>query len=163
MFFLAREEFEPTDRVSLQQLLEEAFKEAQRFHAGKVASLQLETNSDPVSLTVERGGMRHALSEVMLNALQATPDDSKVTVHARCRTDSGGASWTQIEVSDPGEGFGAESARKAMNPFYTTRNVGIGLGLTVARKIIEKHHGTIEIAPAGKERHGTVVISLPSN
>jgi nitrogen fixation/metabolism regulation signal transduction histidine kinase len=86
-----------------------------------------------------------------------------VTVHARRKTDPAGTSWTQIEVSDPGEGFGAESALHAMAPFYTTRNVGIGLGLTVARKIIEKHRGKIEIAPPGKDRHGMVVISLPNN
>jgi signal transduction histidine kinase/DNA-binding NarL/FixJ family response regulator len=163
MFFLARENFELTDKVPLPQLIEEAFKEAQRFYSGKVASLHLETDPEPVSVTVERGGMRHALSEVMLNALQATSEDSKVTVHARSKTDPTGASWTQIEVSDPGEGFGAESATKAMTPFYTTRNVGIGLGLTVARKIIEKHRGKIEIAPAGKDQHGMVVISLPNN
>jgi nitrogen-specific signal transduction histidine kinase/DNA-binding response OmpR family regulator len=163
MFFLARENFEPTDRVPLNQLIEEAFKDAQQFHSGKAASLHLETDSEPVSLTVERGGMRHALSEVMLNALQASAEDSKVTVLARRRTDPTGATWTQIEVSDPGQGFGGDSAGKAMNPFYTTRNVGIGLGLTVARKIIEKHRGKIEIAPGGKERHGVVVISLPSN
>lgn len=163
MFFLAQENFEATDKVPVHQLIEEAFREAQRFYSGKVASLHLETDAEPVSLTVERGGMRHALSEVMLNALQATPEDSKVTVHARRKTDLAGTSWTQIEVSDPGEGFGVESATKAMTPFYTTRNVGIGLGLTVARKIIEKHRGKIEIAPAGKEHRGMVVISLPNN
>ena len=163
MFFLARETFERSDVVPLQQLVEEAFKEAQNFHSGKVARLHLDTGAQRLSLSVEKGGIRHALSEVMLNALQASSGDSLVSVNAHSKTDAAGQSWTQIEVSDPGAGFGLESARQALNPFYTTRSVGIGLGLTVARKIIEMHHGRIEIAPAEKNHPSTVIISLPNN
>jgi nitrogen fixation/metabolism regulation signal transduction histidine kinase len=51
--------------------------------------------------------------------------------------------------------------QKASSPFYTTRNVGLGLGLTVTRKIIETHHGKLEIVPPKSGHSGIVRISIP--
>ena len=45
--------------------------------------------------------------------------------------------------------------------FFTTRNVGLGLGLTVSRKIIETHHGKLEIVPPQAGQPGVVRVSLP--
>ena len=67
----------------------------------------------------------------------------------------------QIEVQDNGTGFTPEAAQKAPSPFFTTRNVGLGLGLTVSRKIIETHHGKLEILPPQSGQSGMVRISLP--
>ena len=64
----------------------------------------------------------------------------------------------QIEVQDNGAGFTAEAAGKMPSPFFTTRNVGLGLGLTVSQKIIETHHGKLEIVPSDS---GVVRVSLP--
>ena len=51
------------------------------------------------------------------------------------------------------------AARKVPSPFYTTRNVGLGLGLAVSQKIIETHHGKLEIVPSPS---GLVRVSLPA-
>ena len=51
---------------------------------------------------------------------------------------------------------------KAFAPFFTTRNVGLGLGLTVTRKIVETHHGKVEILPPPNGQSGVVRISLPA-
>jgi len=64
-----------------------------------------------------------------------------------------------IEVQDNGGGFTAEAARRVPSPFYTTRNVGLGLGLAVSQKIIETHHGRLEIVPSPS---GLVRVSLPA-
>ena len=47
------------------------------------------------------------------------------------------------------------------SPFFTTRNVGLGLGLTVSQKIIETHRGRLEIVPPQTGQHGIVRVSLP--
>ena len=52
--------------------------------------------------------------------------------------------------------------QRAAAPFYTTRNVGLGLGLAVSRKIIETHHGKLEIVPPKTGHAGIVRISLPA-
>jgi nitrogen fixation/metabolism regulation signal transduction histidine kinase len=49
------------------------------------------------------------------------------------------------------------------SPFYTTRTVGLGLGLTVTRKIIETHHGRFEIAAPSAGQHGLIRIFLPQS
>ena len=60
-----------------------------------------------------------------------------------------------------GEGFTPEAAQKAPAPFYTTRNVGLGLGLTVSRKTIGSHRGRLEIPPPRAGSHGVVRVLLP--
>ena len=72
---------------------------------------------------------------------------------------SNGDRVVTIEVQDSGGGFTADAAKKVAAPFYTTRNVGLGLGLSVSQKIIETHHGKLEIIPSPS---GIVRVSLPA-
>ena len=76
--------------------------------------------------------LKHALAEVMLNALQANPADPKIGVRLHAESSGNGLQGLQIEVQDNGAGFTPEAAQKASAPFFTTRNVGLGLGLTVS-------------------------------
>jgi len=76
-------------------------------------------------------------------------------------TYSSGSRWARIEVQDSGAGFSAEAADKASRPFFTTRNVGLGLGLAVTNKIIQTHSGKLEIPPPQDGQPGLVRISLP--
>ena len=69
--------------------------------------------------------------------------------------------WTLDRL--PGRETGAPPAQKAPAPFYTTRNVGLGLGLTVSRKIIETHHGKLEIVPPQAGQPGVIRVSLPAD
>ena len=71
-----------------------------------------------------------------------------VTVSTTLETDEQGRGWMHLEIEDNGSGFSAEATEKVAEPFYTTRNVGLGLGLTVSRKIIETHHGRLMIRPS---------------
>ena len=114
----------------------------------------------PVVLTGDRAALKHALAEVMLNALQANPTDPKIGVRFQSET-NGAEGGLQIEVQDNGTGFSPEAAQQASAPFFTTRNVGLGLGLTVTRKIIETHHGKLEIVAPKSGHAGVVRISLP--
>ena len=66
-----------------------------------------------------------------------------------------------VEVRDTGAGFSLEAAQRAQEPFFSTRNVGLGIGLTVSRKIIESHHGRIDIPASQTGEPGVVRISLP--
>ncbi len=97
----------------------------------------------------------------MLNALQANPKSPTVGVRLQTASVSEGGQTLQIEVQDNGVGFTAESAEKAPSPFFTTRSVGLGLGLTVSQKIIETHHGKLEIVPPQTGQSGVIRISLP--
>jgi signal transduction histidine kinase len=161
MVFLAREwQGDFRESVQISDLIVEAFHEAHTFHPGKkLAQLQFNKDISPWKVTGDHKALRHAFSEIILNALQANPDDPNVAVHLSENPD--GAPELRVEVRDSGTGFEPEAAQRAPEPFFSTRNVGLGLGLTVSRKIIESHHGKIEIPVPQKGEPGIVRVSLP--
>jgi nitrogen-specific signal transduction histidine kinase/DNA-binding NarL/FixJ family response regulator len=161
MIFLARDISTAPEPVRISQLIVDAFREAHTHHPGKVARLNFEESGAPWMVDGDVKALRHAFSEVLLNALQANPTDPEIEVNLEKDDDSEGRPSLQVEVKDSGKGFSNESAAHALDPFFSTRNVGLGLGLTVTRKIIENHHGKIEIAEARSGEHGLVRISLP--
>jgi signal transduction histidine kinase len=161
MRFLARDALVSPDAFPLAPLIEEAFQEARKYQAVKTAQLRSETGSTPIIVTGDRAALKHALAEVMLNALQANPTDPKIGVRLVSEPISNGRQSLQIEVQDNGAGFTPEAAQKAAAPFFTTRNVGLGLGLTVSQKIIQTHHGRLEIVTPKSGEAGLVRISLP--
>jgi signal transduction histidine kinase len=161
MRFLARDAMISPDTFPLAPLLEEAFQEARKYQPVKAAQLKYETGATPIVLSGDRPALKHALTEVMLNALQANPTDPKVGIRLHAESNANGTEGFQLEVQDNGSGFTAETAEKAPAPFFTTRNVGLGLGLTVSRKIIETHRGKLELILPKSGQAGFVRIFLP--
>ncbi|HWX22328.1 MAG TPA: ATP-binding protein [Candidatus Binatia bacterium] len=161
MRFLARDTLISHEAFPIAPLIEEAYQEACKYQPAKSAQLRYDHAGKPIILNGDRAALKHALAEVMLNALQANPADPRIGV--RLHTDSNGSNThaLQIEVQDNGTGFTPEAMQNAPAPFFTTRNVGLGLGLTVTRKIIETHHGKLEIVPPKSGHAGVVRISLP--
>ncbi|HEX4348901.1 MAG TPA: ATP-binding protein [Verrucomicrobiae bacterium] len=158
MRFLARDGQLQTEVFGVEKLIEEAYQDATQQHPMEGAQLKFENNGQPLVVTGDRAALKHALSEILLNALQANPKSPQVGVKLQS-VGGGDNSAVTIEVQDNGVGFSAEAARKIPSPFYTTRNVGLGLGLAVSQKIIETHHGKLEIVPSPS---GLVRISLPA-
>jgi signal transduction histidine kinase len=161
MRFLARDALASREEFPLGPLIEEAFHEAQKHQPVKSAQLKYEHEQESIMVAGDRAALKHALAEVMLNALQANPNDARIGVRMHTEPNGNGHRGVQIEVQDSGTGFTPEIARKASAPFFTTRNVGIGLGLTVSRKIIETHRGLLEIVSPKPGQAGIVRISLP--
>ncbi len=161
MVFLAREwQGDFGDDVSIGDLIVDAFHEAHTFHPGKkIAQLSFNKKAAPWKLKADSKALRHAFSEIMLNALQANPENPVVAIDLQ--ETKNGLPSLKVEVRDSGKGFTAETARRAPEPFFSTRNVGLGIGLTVSRRIIESHHGSIEIAATNEGGAGVVRVSLP--
>jgi signal transduction histidine kinase len=163
MRFLARDSGGTEEAFPLAPLIKEAFEEARKHQPGKNAQLKYESDDKAVLVSGDRAALKHALTEVMLNALQANPSDPKISVRLRADANGNGIHDLNIEVQDNGDGFTAETAQKAPAPFFTTRNVGLGLGLTVSRKIVETHRGKLEIVAPKAGQSGIVRISLPAD
>jgi nitrogen-specific signal transduction histidine kinase/DNA-binding NarL/FixJ family response regulator len=161
MRFLARDALFSQEPSPLAELLEEAYQEASKHLPAKVAPLKYDPPSKPITLPGDRMALKHALAEVMLNALQANLADAKIGILVRTESSGNGLQVLQLEVQDNGGGFTPDAAKKAFVPFFTTRTVGLGLGLTVARKIIETHRGRLEIVAPKSGQNGVVRISLP--
>jgi signal transduction histidine kinase len=161
MRFLARDTSTSQEAFPMTPLIEEAFQEARKYQPVKTAQLKCESGGKPIVMTGDRAALKHALAEVLLNALQANPSDPRIGVKLEPDANGNGRQKLQIDVQDNGAGFSPEAMQKAAAPFFTTRNVGLGLGLTVSRKIIETHHGKLEIVAPDSEHPSIVRISLP--
>jgi signal transduction histidine kinase/CheY-like chemotaxis protein len=159
--FLARDSLASSETFPVAPLIEEAYQEACKYQPAKSAQLHYDNSNKPIIVNGDRAALKYAFTEVMLNALQANPTDAKIGVSLNTDPNGSGLNAVKIEVEDNGTGFTPEAIQHAPSPFFTTRNVGLGLGLTVTRKIVETHHGKLEILPPKTGSSGVVRISLP--
>ena len=84
--------------------------------------------------------IQQVLLNLLLNAIQAIPAEGRVTVALESR---GG--FARITVSDTGRGIAPEHLPSIFRPFFTTKGQGTGLGLSLARRIVESHGGRLEV------------------
>jgi signal transduction histidine kinase len=100
-----------------------------------------------------------SLKQVLLNILENAKDASKEQGNMKIETFNK-VKFVVIKIHDNGEGIAEDKLKKIFEPFFTTKATGSGLGLTITKKIIEKHNGKIEIE--SKLNEGTSVkIYLP--
>lgn len=161
MLFLARDRYGDPEIISLNALLHEAFNQAQSQFDQPAVPFVADSELPRVNVLGDRAALIHALTEVFLNALQAAPPQSPVHVSGQTEPEGAAGRKVELEIRDAGEGFTAEAAARALEPFFSTKNVGLGLGLTVTHKILEAHGGTLEIVPPEPGKRGCVRISLP--
>jgi signal transduction histidine kinase len=101
--------------------------------------------------------LHQAFLNLLINAIQAMPEGGRLIVATKPGPQGRGG---EISFADTGAGIEPESLKKVLNPFFTTKEKGSGLGLPIVKSIIETHQGTIKIDSAAGD--GTVVtITLP--
>ncbi len=162
MQYLARDGLRRVENSPLSKIVEEAFQEASSQMPQSSSRLQFVEDTEKIFVSGERAGIKQALVEIILNALQAAPDNPKVEISSRKSTQDEGGECIFLDVRDGGAGFDSATAGRATEPFFSTRAVGLGLGLTVARRILELHNGTLEVHPTEGKVPGFVRLVLPS-
>jgi signal transduction histidine kinase len=98
-----------------------------------------------------------AFSNLIINAIQAMPNGGTLSISSKLESSS---SSVEITFRDTGIGMDETTAKNIFNPFFTTKDKGVGLGLALTRKIIEDHRGTIE-ALSAKGMGTTFTVLLP--
>ena len=108
------------------------------------------TFASPSQVEGDRVRLTQAFEHVMRNALQAMPKGGRLSISTAAAEPSdfpdgklpeGGA--LRLEWQDTGEGIPLEQLKHVTEPFITTRNVGVGLGLTIVKRILERHSGRL--------------------
>jgi len=121
-------------------------------------AVQLPTlHGDPIKL-------RQVFSNLIMNALQATDDThtlAEINIQTSLDLDDN-EPRVRIEIRDNGSGINAAEADNLFEPFFTTRAKGTGLGLAIVKRLLDQHHGSIQLLPG--EIGGTrAVVILPTS
>jgi len=123
--------------------------------ANKV-EVRLSTSQQPAYAMLDQSSMRGALMNLILNAIEAMREGGTLNVAIDHTEQS-----LQLEIADTGLGISEEEAKKIFEPFYTTKEQGLGLGMPYAKKIIEQHGGTISLN-SRRGKGTTISITLPT-
>jgi len=125
--------------------------------------------SDLPSCLGDRSKLEQVFTNLVANAIQAMSSGGTLSVTAK-RADQNGSgdapagkpgSVIQVEVADTGPGIPEAVQRRIFDPFFTTRRSGTGLGLTIARRIVGQHNGSLSVR--SWEGVGTVfMVTLPA-
>ena len=135
-------------RVKLAELLRDSAEKMRKNADTKGVKLELKIPPDLESIALDKELFRIAIDNLLSNAIKYSDPGGKVTLTATPLSDH----EMRISVRDQGIGMSPEDCEKAFNKYYRSSNPlvasrgGHGLGLYVARQIVELHHGTLSVA-----------------
>ncbi len=143
--------------TSVKSLIKDAFLEAQNFSA-RTGTLKWVEPFEDARIRGDLSTLKYAYMEILLNALQSVGEEAEVNVRSRIEPRENGKKVVVVDLIDRGGGFTKNAAEEALKPFFTTRNVGVGLGLTVAEKVFRAHDGSLEILHQDERNNGVRTI-----
>jgi signal transduction histidine kinase len=147
-------------RRLLQQIVGLVAARAER----QAVRVECELPEKPVPLDADVGQIRQVVLNLLLNALEALPGGGTVRLQLAAwgaRAPGGQASrWLRLRVSDTGGGLPAGLGRQIFEPFVSTKETGMGLGLSISKRIVEAHGGKIT-ATNGRQGGAVFTVRLP--
>lgn len=109
--------------------------------------LRLDLTLDRATVQADGGQIRQVLLNLLLNAIEASPEGGRLALAVRSVTCDGTPAGV-LEIADEGPGMDDETQRRIFDPFFSTKPTGAGLGLSVVHQIVNEHGGRIEVTSA---------------
>ena len=147
MLSFARRQFHDNRALDLNEMLRN-FDGILEQMAGLQAKVVLELAGGPLLAVLDAGQLELALLNLVRNAADASPPGGSIVVATRRHVRAeDGAPLVEIAVADQGTGMAAETARRAIEPFFTTKDLGrgTGLGLSMVNGFAEQSGGRLLI------------------
>ncbi|NQV49552.1 MAG: GHKL domain-containing protein [Candidatus Marinimicrobia bacterium] len=111
------------------------------YHSQALANhVKLKVKSDSIQFEADSEYLKQAISNLVKNALEACTNGGEVQISARRVKDR-----VVIAVEDNGIGIASDQLNRVFDLYYTTKDMGTGVGLALTHKIIADHHGSIEV------------------
>lgn len=151
---MPRPEIQRTDAKEVVERVRSLYGTTAALREAKI-EFELEVSPEPMLLDVDPELLHRALSNLVLNAMDAMPDGGMLRLCARPLDDK-----VEVRVSDTGAGLTPEECERLFTPYYTTKQHGTGLGLAIVQSVVADHEGTIAV----ESRAGggtTFIITLP--
>lgn len=149
----------PPARVDVNELVDETCALMEEQMTAHKVTVKMHPAAGLPPVEADERLLQQVFTNLMLNARQAMPDGGSLTI----TTSLDDRGRVVIRFADTGTGIHPDDLPKVFDPFFTTRPTGqgVGLGLAISYQIIERHHGTIELAStSGKGT--TATIRLPA-
>ena len=144
--------------LSLPKLMEDLVRDMQiDARQAKIALEILEPGEELPSVLGNRDKLRQVFRNVILNAIQACKAGGSVTIgfqpiisqvldpKTKSLDKTVPVREVVVHINDTGCGMTTDVMRKIFDPFFTKKETGTGLGLSISQKIVEQHHGRIEV------------------
>jgi len=149
---------EPAPRpLGLRELLAEAARLSAGEREARGQRLELASPDPDLSFQADREMLLRALVNLLDNAAQASEEGGMIRLSAEARAES-----IRLTVDDSGRGMNESVRERLFDPFFTTREEGVGLGMATVRKCVEAQGG--EIAVESREGEGSrITLTLPRN
>jgi signal transduction histidine kinase len=148
----------PDKRVlDVRPLVEQTLAFLARRAAAVSVHLELVAPSEPMQAAVDPGQLRQVVLNLLLNALDALPGGGRVSVYLGWESNG----WLTVQVADSGRGLPAALGDRIFDPFTSTKETGLGLGLSVCRRIAADHGGTL-LAADRPEGGAVFTLRLPA-
>ncbi len=157
MLIFARGEAPLNDDMTLSQLLHDWQEALEIPLQQNNASCEFVVNHADVHLHCNRDALIGALMNLVNNALEACGQGAKLNV----RVNVSAQYQVSIEIEDNGPGFGSAMHEQILQPFFTTKSNGTGLGLAVVQAIARAHYGEFSIS-SGIECGAVATVKLPA-
>ncbi|MGZ3536672.1 MAG: GAF domain-containing protein [Thermodesulfobacteriota bacterium] len=132
------------ERTEVASIFEETLQLIRPRMEKQRVQVQKEFEVLPIIL-MDREQIKQVALNLLLNAVQAMPRGGTLMLRGE---NSKGGQWIKISIRDSGIGIPDEDMNRLFDPFFSTREGGIGLGLSIAHRIIDQHHGKIEVESA---------------
>jgi signal transduction histidine kinase len=141
----------PFDRqrvlVSINHMIEDLVKQYQFEAIKKNITMNTHLTREDIHVLVIEKKLRQVFINLIKNAIEAIDEGNKevgvIDIYTEIKN-----SYVFIHIKDNGKGMSAENAEQLFTPFFTTKLMGTGIGLTICKEIIEFHKGTIEFSTA---------------
>jgi signal transduction histidine kinase len=145
-------------RLDLVELLQGVAQISSASSAPARSSVKLTVPSEPLWIRGDRDLLHQAFTNLVRNAFQAMPAGGTVTITAESASDE---DYVVTSIADAGIGLSEDDVRRLGEPFFSKRPGGIGLGFSLARRVMLEHGGSVTVRSI--LRQGTTVsIHLPA-
>ncbi|MEK7871244.1 MAG: ATP-binding protein, partial [Nitrospirota bacterium] len=143
--------------VQINELIRENLRNVEKEIDKQGIKLVIELREPLPLLQADAALLSQMLNSLISNALEAMPNGGTLTVDSKSPEDR---SRIEIRIIDTGFGIPEDQIEKMFKPFFTLKQKGLGMGLYLAKRIVERHGGTIDLSSV--EGQGTtILLKLP--
>jgi len=137
--FTRPRKIQPTD-ININLIIEDAISALNRQGIFEDMEIVRDLDSRLPKVSGDATQIKEVILNLVINAVQAMPNGGKLTLVTKKEE-----SLLRLKVIDTGSGIPQDALEKLFTPFFTTKNRGLGLGLSICKEIINAHGGRIEV------------------